>query len=251
MVITKKYACEKLKFKKMKMKKMIFLMLTLFFLGAASMNAQLTIGSTGEPHPAAVLDLKSTTQGMILPNVTLSNNVTDFNLSGDKATAKGLVVYNTGDTPGIYIWDGASWNRLNSCTLPSAPSSFIFNPLITNPVAPHALITISVSAVFGATSYDWTLPDSLSIEGIADGSSIRVRVLKTIAGTIDASGISVAAVNACGTGPSINATGTITVEAIAPVQPTFSISRTSINSNGTVTLTCQDVGADRIVRRHR
>jgi hypothetical protein len=226
------------------MKKMFFLMLALLVLGAASMNAQVTIGSDKEPHAGAVLDLQSTTQGLKLPNVTLSSDLTDFRLSGDEATAKGLVVYNNGTAPGIYIWNGSSWNRLSAGTLPAIPASISFSPSIDTPVPPKSLFTISTPEVEGTTSYNWVLPDSLRFVGVSDGSSIVVRVQKTTAGTIDLSGISVAAVNNYGTSARKSATGNITVEEVAPLQPTFTVDRTFINSNGTVTLTCQNVGAD-------
>jgi hypothetical protein len=41
------------------MKKMMFLMLTLLIWSAASMNAQVRIGGTSDPNPAAVLDLNA------------------------------------------------------------------------------------------------------------------------------------------------------------------------------------------------
>ncbi|GHT41281.1 hypothetical protein FACS189437_07970 [Bacteroidia bacterium] len=47
------------------MKKMMFLMLTLFFLGLASMNAQVTIGGDGEPHDFSVLELIANNTGKV------------------------------------------------------------------------------------------------------------------------------------------------------------------------------------------
>ncbi|GHT49973.1 hypothetical protein FACS189440_16610 [Bacteroidia bacterium] len=102
----------------MKMKKMIFLMLALLVWGAASMNAQVTIGSESEPHVGAVLDLQST-KGLLLPNVWLTD-VKTFGLAADdtKGSATGMLVYNTnpaiinGQGRGLYVWDGVadSWS---------------------------------------------------------------------------------------------------------------------------------------------
>jgi hypothetical protein len=96
------------------MKKMMFLMLTLLIWGAASMNAQVTIGSENPPHSGAVLDLQSTTHGLKLPTVSLGSLTTfGLSLSGTStvANAKGMYVYNTNPTigEGVYVWDGYRW----------------------------------------------------------------------------------------------------------------------------------------------
>jgi hypothetical protein len=62
------------------MKKMMFLMLTLLIGSAASMNAQVTIGSDENPHSGAILDLQSANLGLKLPNVALDNDLTVFGL---------------------------------------------------------------------------------------------------------------------------------------------------------------------------
>jgi hypothetical protein len=96
------------------MKKVLFLMLFLIFLRTASVNAQVTIGEDAEPHPGAVLDLK-TSKGLLLPKVALAN-VNIFQLSEEKAAeAVGMIVYNNSDATiggqgkGIYVWDGGKW----------------------------------------------------------------------------------------------------------------------------------------------
>ncbi|GHT40697.1 hypothetical protein FACS189437_06650 [Bacteroidia bacterium] len=92
----------------MKMKKMMFLMLTLFMLGAESMNAQVQIGGTNGPDKSAVLDLNpdagDAKGGLALPRVTLSSETQTLN----GATAQpGTVVYNTSSSlagEGTYVW---------------------------------------------------------------------------------------------------------------------------------------------------
>jgi hypothetical protein len=99
------------------MKKMFFLMLALLIWSAASMNAQVTIGSENTPHPGAVLDLQSTTQGFKLPTVAL-NDVSLFQLgNGVASNANGIMVFNTSTTTiggngiGIYVW-WTKWNYI-------------------------------------------------------------------------------------------------------------------------------------------
>ncbi len=92
------------------MRKKIYLMLMLLIISAVSMNAQVTIGSQSDPHPASVLDLQSTTKGLKLPNVALNSDLTKFVIGADsdKSTAKGMLVYNTTDNR-IYFWNGSTW----------------------------------------------------------------------------------------------------------------------------------------------
>ncbi|GHT00206.1 hypothetical protein FACS189421_11970 [Bacteroidia bacterium] len=90
-------------------------MLTLIVLSAASVNAQVTIGSDKVPHVGAVLDLQSDNLGLKLPNVALDNDLTVFGLpvtsESTAAGAKGMYVYNTNPTvgEGVYAWDGYQW----------------------------------------------------------------------------------------------------------------------------------------------
>jgi uncharacterized protein (TIGR02145 family) len=98
------------------MKKMFFLMLTLLIWSAASVNAQVTIGSDKVPHSGAVLDLQSDNLGLKLPNVELDDtDLTEFVLPltapSTKEEAKGMYVYNTNATlgEGVYVWDGYQW----------------------------------------------------------------------------------------------------------------------------------------------
>ena len=116
------------------------LVVLLVVLGIApALQAQVTIGSDEIPAKAALLDLKSqspdasnitsTTGGLLLPRVMLVNPTTlePFVATTDatwtnstlksELTAKhiGLQVYNlavtNGFTRGMYIWDGATWQK--------------------------------------------------------------------------------------------------------------------------------------------
>jgi uncharacterized protein YjdB len=125
------------------MKKIFFLMLTLLIVSAASMNAQVTIGSTEDPHSGAVLDLQSTTLGMKLPQVSIANFlIFGLPLKGTStaADAKGMVVYNTNSAlgEGLYVWNGTQWKNLNSSLPGGEPevaipvTDFEILPAITN-----------------------------------------------------------------------------------------------------------------------
>ena len=99
------------------MKKVLFLLLFLLVLGAASISAQVRIGGDEVPNEAAVLDLNvdndtDGTKGLALPRVSLAS--TDDKL-GYSDLLEGMLVYNTnagitgGDGVGVYYWDGSQW----------------------------------------------------------------------------------------------------------------------------------------------
>jgi hypothetical protein len=86
--------------------KTIFLV-TLFFV--TQINAQSvainTDGSTA--HASALLDLKSNTQGVLVPRMTAADRL----LITSPAT--GLLVYQTDATAGFYFYNGSAWTSLN------------------------------------------------------------------------------------------------------------------------------------------
>ena len=108
-------------------------MLLLLLLSVVSINAQVTIGSTSDPHPASVLDLQSTTKGLKLPNVALDTDLAKFVIGTDaqKVSAKGMMVYNTTDNQ-VYFWNGETWaltsgNGTGGTDLPGTPGIWV-NP---------------------------------------------------------------------------------------------------------------------------
>ncbi|GHT41742.1 hypothetical protein FACS189437_09020 [Bacteroidia bacterium] len=118
----------------MKMKKMMFLMLTLLVWGAVSMNAQVRVGGTADPNPNALLDVNkdtitvtgNNTGGLALPRVALTS--TTISAPVGTRFVKGMLVYNTATagtapnnvTPGAYYSDGAKWIRVSGSDAPIA-----------------------------------------------------------------------------------------------------------------------------------
>lgn len=97
------------------MKKKEFLLLIL--LGTMELYAQTGIGTT-LPNPTSILDVTSTTKGMLIPRVDLLSDT-------DKTTIKGgdypesLIVYHNGTKDliaGFYYWERKKWNVLISNT---------------------------------------------------------------------------------------------------------------------------------------
>ncbi len=61
-------------------------------------------------HPSAVLDMTSTTQGVLVPRMTATQR------SLIATPAKGLLVFQTDGQTGFYFYDGAVWQSLNFYT---------------------------------------------------------------------------------------------------------------------------------------
>jgi hypothetical protein len=127
------------------MKKKFLAMLMLIILSAASMNAQVTIGTDANPHDGAILDLQSTTQGLLLPKVQL-DDADEFQLAGDEMKAIGMMVYNikagvkNGYGAGVYVWDGGHWNIVNR----QGGTDETFNPN-DYPITPPANVTCGIN----------------------------------------------------------------------------------------------------------
>lgn len=84
------------------MKNFIRGILVLIVVGlSVSTNAQMGIGTTS-PHSSSILDLTSTSSGLLIPRMTNTqmNDIT--------TPATGLIVYNTTNSC-IYFYDGATW----------------------------------------------------------------------------------------------------------------------------------------------
>ena len=110
-------------------KRIYYLVLGLLMTIPGMVNAQVAIGTNEDPHPAAVLDLQSTTtpgKGLLLPKVELSD-VSSFGLGGNAARAEGMIVYCPGQnvSAGVYLWTGSKWELLFSVSPSLSPSPAI------------------------------------------------------------------------------------------------------------------------------
>ena len=90
--------------------KKLFLAITIFFaLNATAQSVAINIdGSTADP--SAILDLKSTNQGVLVPRMTAAQR----GLITTPAT--GLMIYQTDGTAGFYFYNGTAWSSLNGNT---------------------------------------------------------------------------------------------------------------------------------------
>ncbi|MDR1683535.1 MAG: DUF1566 domain-containing protein, partial [Candidatus Symbiothrix sp.] len=193
------------------MKKMNYLVLSLIILGTARVNAQVAIGADSNPHAGAILDLKSTNQGLLLPNVALQNEEilqVGGSVADEDLNAMGMLVYNTNPDissgVGIYVWDGQRWQPL--CPHPEQPGTITLSATV---IEVGGSFTASINPVTGATSYIWSKPAGLTITGGQNTTTVTYKT--SIDGVVAAGDITVYASNACGNSLETSCTDDVTV----------------------------------------
>ncbi|MDR3272926.1 MAG: hypothetical protein LBT29_05560 [Flavobacteriaceae bacterium] len=107
--------------------KLNYFLLPILLFSAMSLKSQVTIGSGEVPEAGAALQLKNipnvtdgsanSDKGLGLPRLLLAD-LNDLAPTVTAATPQqqadhtGLMVYNIGDCPGVYIWTGMKWAKL-------------------------------------------------------------------------------------------------------------------------------------------
>ena len=152
----------------MKIKILLFTLLFFNFL-----NAQVGIGTT---TPNGILDITSSTEGLLAPRVALTSSVTESPVTNPASgpLVNGTIVYNTATngsgattvTPGFYYWDSTNWVRVKS-DIYNTPVYGLFTNLsgqtITNSAGDKVAFgtTIAsggVSLAYNSTNRTFTLP---------------------------------------------------------------------------------------------
>jgi trimeric autotransporter adhesin len=84
------------------------LLCLLFLVFSITTTAQVAINNDNStPDPSAMLDVKSTDKGMLIPRMTQAQRIAVV------APATGLLVYQTDNPAGFYYYNGAGWFRLS------------------------------------------------------------------------------------------------------------------------------------------
>ncbi|WP_418514126.1 hypothetical protein [Corallibacter sp.] len=131
--------------------KVIFLLaLTNIFIITKAL-AQVGIGTTN-PHPSSVLDIQSSSKGVLLPHVALTSSLDSHTIANPKT---GLLVFNTNETNGLtrgfYFWNNSKWSEVGKTDLGSGSGGS--NASSWN-LAGNNLDSYSGSHFIGTTSYD-------------------------------------------------------------------------------------------------
>jgi len=99
------------------MKTKIYSLFAILTLSVTAWSQGVGINETGtNPDPSAILDVQSTTQGMLTPRMTEAQR------TAIATPANGLLVYQTDATLGFYFYNGTTWTLLTDA------SKFLNNP---------------------------------------------------------------------------------------------------------------------------
>ncbi|MFY0625913.1 MAG: hypothetical protein JXR07_06450 [Reichenbachiella sp.] len=86
------------------------LLLVLIFIAASQLATAQGVAintDNSDPDGSAILDVKSTSQGVIFPRMTITER------NAIATPIEGLMIYQTDNTPGLRIYNGTNWNLLN------------------------------------------------------------------------------------------------------------------------------------------
>ena len=114
--------------------KTFYLFFALMLVSAISFAQNVGINSDGStPHGSAMLDVKSTEGGILIPRMTEDQK------NEIETPATGLLVYQTNNTPGFYYFNGSSWTLIGTGSgsesdpvFTASPANDITNTNITN-----------------------------------------------------------------------------------------------------------------------
>ncbi len=135
------------------MKKVIFTLSIALYLLIEHSGAQNTFPSSGSvgigtssPNASSLLDITSTTKGMLAPRMTLAQR------NAIASPATGLMIFQTNSTPGFYYYNGSAW----AAVTPAAGA----NRTLSNLTAPTAinvdlLPNVNKTINLGSSSLGW------------------------------------------------------------------------------------------------
>jgi len=135
------------------MKKQFSLIVIMLAFACIKLNAQNTFpvsGSTGigtaTPDASALLEVKSTTKGMLTPRMTKAQR------DAIASPATGLLIFQNNNTPGFYFFDGSVWKAVSSTAFPNKTLSNLTGPTkINTDLLPDTSGTID----FGSSTKQW------------------------------------------------------------------------------------------------
>lgn len=117
---------------------------------------------TPSPHPSALLDITSTTRGLLLPRMTAAQK------TAITSPAEGLVIFQTDETKGFYYFD-VGWKPIGSSTQTQANLS-LSNLAAPTAVNQHLLPNSTATRDLGGASKAWRniyISGTLYLDGVS------------------------------------------------------------------------------------
>jgi hypothetical protein len=181
------------------MKQVKHLLFAFFLITTVSIQAQVGIG-TSSPAATSVLDLTSTTKGMLVPRMTATEK------SAISSPATGLLIYQTDGTTGFYYYTGSAWIGLpNSGLLSKVEGTNFTGSLLVGHATTGTLTTaeyntgIGLGALQAVTTGDYnTASGYQTLKSNTDGGSNtaigRQAMLSNLSGSVN-TGVGTLALN--------------------------------------------------------
>src|ERR1043166_9013869 len=117
----------------MKIKRYSSILISLLFVLSNSNYAQNTFPSNGSagigtttPDASSILEMKSTTQGILIPRMTQAQR------NAIPSPATGLMIYQTNNTPGFYYYSGSAWKAVSGTGANTSLSNLSSTAVNTN-----------------------------------------------------------------------------------------------------------------------
>jgi trimeric autotransporter adhesin len=155
-----------LPFKNLRLRVGGFMLLLLSSLGSMAQSENVGIGTT-KPDNSALLDLTSTSKGLLIPRMTLAQR------AGIKSPATGLMVYQIDFFTGFYFFDGVVWKGLYARNTEGA---------VTSSPEPYTTTTTANAWNIGGNS---GLNADINFLGTLDTTSLVFKVNNYRSGLID------------------------------------------------------------------
>jgi hypothetical protein len=145
-------------------------------------SAQVGI-NTQTPDASAVLDVKSTTQGMLVPRMNKAQRDAINMVSGVSTPATGLLVYQTDNTPGFYFYNGTVWTTLNSVSGQELSNGTtggqVYLTAAASPYAPQNPQTLTGDISLSATGIATIADSAVTSSKIANGAVTTTKLSAT------------------------------------------------------------------------
>ena len=126
---------------------------------AGAVRGQSVGVGTATPNAAAVLDVTSTSQGLLLPRMRAFQRAAIIN------PPQGLFVFQTDGTPGLYYYVGSAWVNISNGLIPDAAGNAGISPVVQ----------VTTLAGSGAAAY-------------ADGTGVAAQFFSPAGVAVDGSG---------------------------------------------------------------